>query len=86
MEKISQVIGYNAEVNPINPIIIKQKSNQLPLERDEAYWQARYTDLLERYSKLTKNYFKGIACRREQLQLQRYEVLSSMFRIKLVMT
>jgi transcriptional regulator with XRE-family HTH domain len=54
MEKISQVIEYDAQVNPIEPIIIKQKSNQLPLVRDEAYWQARYIDLLERYSKLIK--------------------------------
>lgn len=54
MEKISQVIGYDPYVNPIDPMIITQKNNQPPLERDEAYWQARYIDLLERYSQLIK--------------------------------
>lgn len=52
MEKISQVIVYDPLINPIKPNVVEQTPSQANINKDEAYWQDRYIDLLERYSKL----------------------------------
>lgn len=55
MERISGVIKYEINTSNINPVITKSSSSEPSITKDEAYWQARYIDLLERYSKLLQS-------------------------------
>ncbi|RZL02588.1 MAG: XRE family transcriptional regulator [Pedobacter sp.] len=52
MEKISSVIKYEFNAHKSNPTIIKVVQATPLIVKDEAYWQDRYIDLLERYAKL----------------------------------
>jgi transcriptional antiterminator len=56
MQKISSVIVYDFNTDVQKPIILNQVNEKQPNEalalKDEAYWQDRYVDLLERYSDL----------------------------------
>lgn len=52
MEKISNVISYDFAQNKQIPKITKNVVSDDIIVKDERYWQDRYLDLLERYSKL----------------------------------
>ena len=52
MEKLSDVINYEFCSIKSNPILVSSTINKPLLLKDEAYWQSRYIDLLERYAKL----------------------------------
>jgi transcriptional regulator with XRE-family HTH domain len=56
MQRISSVIVYDFYADAQRPIISNELANRSPEEasttNDEAYWQNRYIDLLERYSDL----------------------------------
>ena len=52
MEKISNVISYDFTQNKQIPKITKNVVSDGIIVKDEKYWQDRYLDLLERYSKL----------------------------------
>ena len=47
------MIAYDVETNKVDLSIVSNHG-QVTSEKDEAYWQARYIELLERYSKLLK--------------------------------
>lgn len=51
MERLSSIITYDELSNQPNPILYLVKDHQVVI-KDEAYWQDRYIDLLERYSSL----------------------------------
>jgi transcriptional regulator with XRE-family HTH domain len=55
MERISGVIKYEINTSNINPVITKGSLSEPSINKDEAYWQARYIDLLERYSELLQS-------------------------------
>jgi transcriptional regulator with XRE-family HTH domain len=55
MERISGVIKYEINTSNINPVITKGSLGEPSINKDEAYWQARYIDLLERYSTLLQS-------------------------------
>jgi len=55
MERISGVIVYDAASIKPKPTIIKPITPESLLDKDEAYWQDKYIDLLERYAKLLAN-------------------------------
>jgi transcriptional regulator with XRE-family HTH domain len=52
MERISSVINYDEGSKDTKPQIIKVQPAESLITKDEAYWQDKYIDLLERYSKL----------------------------------
>ena len=56
MQRISSVIVYDFYAEAQKPQIIRQHHDvsikETPTTDDEAYWQNRYIDLLERYSDL----------------------------------
>ena len=56
MERVSSVIVYDLTLNAPKPTIVQEvvvePTQENPIEKDEAYWQNRYIDLLERYSGL----------------------------------
>jgi transcriptional regulator with XRE-family HTH domain len=52
MEKISNTISYDFSPNRQTPTVIKSEVGDGKVVKDEQYWQDRYVDLLERYSKL----------------------------------
>lgn len=56
MERVSSVIVYDLTSNTPKPTIAKEiifePNIEVPVEKDEAYWQSRYIDLLERYAGL----------------------------------
>jgi AcrR family transcriptional regulator len=51
MEMLSSIITYDAMSSKAKTTIYKIEDGQVPM-KDEAYWQDRYIDLLERYSSL----------------------------------
>jgi len=52
MERISNKISYDFSPNRQTPTVIKNEVSDGKIVKDEQYWQDRYVDLLERYSKL----------------------------------
>jgi transcriptional regulator with XRE-family HTH domain len=55
MQKISGVINYGPNYLNEKPQLIANPNSESPIVKDEAYWQDRYIDLLERYAKLLQN-------------------------------
>jgi AcrR family transcriptional regulator len=51
MERLSSIVTYEAMSNNYKTRISNINDHQVPV-KDEAYWQDRYIDLLERYSSL----------------------------------
>jgi len=51
MERLSNIVSYDAISSQPNTITFNIKNSQVTI-KDEAYWQDRYIDLLERYSAL----------------------------------
>ena len=52
MDRISEVIKYDVSSENLNPVVVKDIKDESSIVKDEAYWQDRYIDLLERYSEL----------------------------------
>jgi transcriptional regulator with XRE-family HTH domain len=52
IERISEVIKYDLTSENLNPVVVKDIKDESSIVKDEAYWQDRYLDLLERYSEL----------------------------------
>jgi transcriptional regulator with XRE-family HTH domain len=52
MERISEVIKYDFSSDKANPFVVTRVKDETSIVKDEAYWQDRYIDLLERYSML----------------------------------
>jgi transcriptional regulator with XRE-family HTH domain len=52
IERISEVINYDLTSENLNPVVVKDIKDESSIVKDEAYWQDRYLDLLERYSEL----------------------------------
>jgi len=52
MERISGVIKYDINTNQMEPIILNTALTEPIVIKDEAFWQDKYIDLLERYAKL----------------------------------
>ena len=55
MRKISEVIQYDHNSKLPKPQVIVNTGTEPQVIKDEAYWQDRYIDLLERYAKLLQN-------------------------------
>jgi transcriptional regulator with XRE-family HTH domain len=51
MAKLSSIVTYDVVSSKPKTTIYKIEDGQTPI-KDEAYWQDRYIDLLERYSSL----------------------------------
>ena len=54
MERISNAIKYDFESENGKPVVLPKSKDDPSIVKDEAYWQNRYIDLLERYAKLLK--------------------------------
>jgi transcriptional regulator with XRE-family HTH domain len=52
MERIADIIQYEFNTTSSIPIIIQNPMLNPVVIKDELYWQDKYIDLLERYSKL----------------------------------
>lgn len=52
MERISEVIKYDFSSDNAKPVVVTKIKDEKSIVKDEAYWQDRYIDLLERYSLL----------------------------------
>jgi hypothetical protein len=50
MQRISKIIGYDPLIKANKPTVVS--GNQTLVAKDEAYWQDKYLNLLERYSEL----------------------------------
>jgi transcriptional regulator with XRE-family HTH domain len=56
MQKISSIIVYDFSHDKPKPTVVNKIEEFTPI-KDEAYWQERYIQLLERYSKLLEASF-----------------------------
>jgi len=57
MERLSTIVKYDVESNLPGIFTTEVEDPIIPI-KDEAYWQGRYIDLLERYSSLLANMVK----------------------------